>query len=545
MSILVPFNGSSFIIPTPNEVGWGTNLDNYLVAIANGCLQNIGGSFTLSNDVDFGGTNGLKSLYYKSRTSLIATTGIVRLANNGDSIAWRNFANTGNHELTVNNSDLLCFDGTPLAAGGSGTVLTGTANTLAYYPASTNVVDDLPAIIASRALQSNASGLPIASSVTSVELGYLSGVTSAIQTQLNLLASNSEPFVTIGNPGSLTNERALTGTASQITITDNGPNSSVVVSLPSTVVTNFFELTSSGTVGFFADNTHTRGIVPGGSNGLVFLAGIGSSKFIIDANGSFTAPDVPLTIQNDVGGGGKLFFNDASHTDNNTYIWRNRATGNLEIVAGNGLLINTAASISGGLAFLNQSAVFLLEQSINGTNFVAHKAADALSTDSTYKWPVAPASTATLQSDSSGNLSWVTGALPAVQIVTAQTNTPSTPSSTTFVNSNLSVTITPTTNTSKIYIFVTGQAAAGVASGYVTISRGSTNLFPNNAGGCAVATGSGDTTVSMQVYDSPATTSPVTYNVQLREDVGGSIAFPTNFFSPVPVAYITAIEYLQ
>ena len=41
----------------------------------------------------------------------------------------------------------------------------------------------------------------------------------------------SGPYVTIGNPAGLTAERALTGTASQILITDNGPNSSVVLSM--------------------------------------------------------------------------------------------------------------------------------------------------------------------------------------------------------------------------------------------------------------------------------------------------------------------------
>ena len=43
------------------------------------------------------------------------------------------------------------------------------------------------AITGSRALQSNASGIPEASAITSTELGYLDGVTSAIQTQFNSL----------------------------------------------------------------------------------------------------------------------------------------------------------------------------------------------------------------------------------------------------------------------------------------------------------------------------------------------------------------------
>jgi microcystin-dependent protein len=68
---------------------------------------------------------------------------------------------------------------------GSGTVNSGTANTLTYYAASSNTVSSLTAITANKALVSDASGLPGASTVTSTELGYVSGVTSSIQTQIN------------------------------------------------------------------------------------------------------------------------------------------------------------------------------------------------------------------------------------------------------------------------------------------------------------------------------------------------------------------------
>lgn len=69
--------------------------------------------------------------------------------------------------------------------GGSGTVNSGSANRLAYYGSSGTAVSNLSAITANRALVSDGDGLPTASSVTNTELGYVSGVTSAIQTQLN------------------------------------------------------------------------------------------------------------------------------------------------------------------------------------------------------------------------------------------------------------------------------------------------------------------------------------------------------------------------
>ena len=47
----------------------------------------------------------------------------------------------------------------------------------------------------------------------------------------------SAAFVTIGNDANLSGDRALTGTANQVIVTDNGANSSVVLSLPQNIAT--------------------------------------------------------------------------------------------------------------------------------------------------------------------------------------------------------------------------------------------------------------------------------------------------------------------
>ncbi|GAB1371205.1 hypothetical protein MASR1M45_12670 [Candidatus Kapaibacterium sp.] len=67
--------------------------------------------------------------------------------------------------------------------GGTG-LASWTANRLVASTGATTLAN-LAAITAARALISDANGLPAHSSVTSTELGYLSGVTSALQTQLN------------------------------------------------------------------------------------------------------------------------------------------------------------------------------------------------------------------------------------------------------------------------------------------------------------------------------------------------------------------------
>jgi hypothetical protein len=76
------------------------------------------------------------------------------------------------------------LDGTPVDA----ITGAGTANRLAYFTAA-QVIDDVAAITAARALKSDANGLPIhfdtATEPSLTELAYVKGVTGAIQTQLN------------------------------------------------------------------------------------------------------------------------------------------------------------------------------------------------------------------------------------------------------------------------------------------------------------------------------------------------------------------------
>ena len=115
------FNGVSYTIPAQGESNWGTNVSSYLIAIADGALQKTGGTFTLTADVDFGGSYGLKAMKFSSR-STPSTTGIVRLGNN-EAVAWRNAANSADLAFKVNASNVLEFNGNPML-----TLALGTAN---------------------------------------------------------------------------------------------------------------------------------------------------------------------------------------------------------------------------------------------------------------------------------------------------------------------------------------------------------------------------------------------------------------------------------
>lgn len=103
MSTAVTYVGNQYNVPAYQDTGYaqGTgNLSSYLIALATGSLTLSGGSFPLTADADFGGSFGLKAIYFKSRSSNIASAGIFRLAN-AENIGWRNTGNTDDLLLTV------------------------------------------------------------------------------------------------------------------------------------------------------------------------------------------------------------------------------------------------------------------------------------------------------------------------------------------------------------------------------------------------------------------------------------------------------------
>lgn len=201
MATNVTFNGVVYSIPAEGDDGWGTTLSNLFIAIGSGALQKTGGTFTLTAETDFGATYGLKLPYIKSKTTNPGGAGFLRIGN-AENITWRNAANSGDLSLTVNASDALQFNGANIISAGAGSIVNADIAAGAAI-----ALSKLAVVTASRALVSDGSGVISASAVTATELGYLSGVTSAIQTQIDSKAASSAlttHIADVANPHTVT-----------------------------------------------------------------------------------------------------------------------------------------------------------------------------------------------------------------------------------------------------------------------------------------------------------------------------------------------------
>ena len=111
-----------------------------------------------------------------------------------------------------------------------------------------------------------------------------------------------------------------------------------------------------------------------------------------------------------------------------------------------------------------------------------------------------------------------------LQVVQGTSSTQFDTTSTSFVATNLQVSITPSSATSKIYISVTGGVgtSGSTVQPVYTIYRNSTDLGVNNRGFGQAYSGAGgmNSSGAMVYLDSPATTSATTYRVYLRTNSG-------------------------
>jgi hypothetical protein len=121
------------------------------------------------------------------------------------------------------------------------------------------------------------------------------------------------------------------------------------------------------------------------------------------------------------------------------------------------------------------------------------------------------------------------GAFRILQVVSATSATDTSTTSTSYVTSSLSATITPSATSSKVLILVTGTMYNNASGSeiYATIFRGTvagTNLATTANIGFASEFPVGVGSAAMNFLDSPNTTSAQTYTVGIRTAGGSATA---------------------
>jgi hypothetical protein len=108
--------------------------------------------------------------------------------------------------------------------------------------------------------------------------------------------------------------------------------------------------------------------------------------------------------------------------------------------------------------------------------------------------------------------------------------------STSYVTSNLSLAITPTSSSNKIFVICTYSVAVNSGRACATtLYRNSTNLAPDNALGRFYTASGGDswTQSSIMFLDSPSTTSSTTYALYFRAEGSYTVdLFAGSFVAP-------------
>jgi hypothetical protein len=143
----------------------------------------------------------------------------------------------------------------------------------------------------------------------------------------------------------------------------------------------------------------------------------------------------------------------------------------------------------------------------------------------------------------SGNLltsngsAWTSAAAPAgggkvLQVVTATFTSGASTSSTSYVDTGLSCSITPSATSSKIIVFAyTGvNSVEGVADESISFQllRGATAINTAQNHLFSSGTASRRAPVTFTLLDSPSTTSSTTYKVQFKSRLGNSVDFNAN-----------------
>jgi hypothetical protein len=137
----------------------------------------------------------------------------------------------------------------------------------------------------------------------------------------------------------------------------------------------------------------------------------------------------------------------------------------------------------------------------------------------------------TADSTTATGLRWAAaaGGGKVLQVVMASTTTDTSNATSTFADTTLTATITPTLNTSKVLVLVSQNGVVGTTACngvQLRVMRGATSLltFTGALGYTAASSTRNDVAASCSYLDSPATTSATTYKTQFAQRTGDATA---------------------
>ena len=119
-----------------------------------------------------------------------------------------------------------------------------------------------------------------------------------------------------------------------------------------------------------------------------------------------------------------------------------------------------------------------------------------------------------------------------LQVQNFVTGTTASVANTTYVNTPLTINITPTSSSSKLLVFATVNGTASSTAGYFRLQRNGTTIGSSSEGSQDTFSGlmynSGGSSMqhtTINYEDSPSTTSQVTYTIQFRSQNTGTFYF--------------------